>query len=154
MMSIASRRFFWPGSAVAAGLIFLISGACAAQPAAAPSGQARVWFYRVFFPDDTGGMPAVSMNGNTIGYARAGYSFYRDVPAGSYAVSVASTGNTGNQTMDISLPPGSQAYLAIQSDPTWLSDRPGYRAPTYAVGVEPAPIAAIHMSQMQSGSGY
>lgn len=52
--------------------------------------QARVWFYRVFFPEDTGGMPAVAMSGKTVGYARAGWSFYRDVPAGTYHVTVES----------------------------------------------------------------
>jgi hypothetical protein len=55
-----------------------------------PTGEARVWFYRVFFPEDTGGMPPVSMNGQLVGYARAGWSFYRDMPAGAYHVTVES----------------------------------------------------------------
>jgi hypothetical protein len=158
-MPTISRWSYSLHVAAAAALMILAAGACAAQPAPPPGGapvppgQARVWFYRVFFPEDTGGMPPVSMNGNTIGYARAGWSFYRDVPAGNYQVSVQSVGNTGDQTRDIVLAPGSQAYLAIASDPTWMSDRPGSRQPTYSVDVEPARIAAIHMAQSRLGSG-
>jgi hypothetical protein len=153
-------RSRWFQGFAAAALVALISGACAAQPlgqapAAAPiaPGQARVWFYRVYFPEDTGGMPAVSLNGNIVGYARAGWSFYRDVPAGTYRVSVASVGNDGDQSKNITLAAGAQAYLAIESDPTWMSDRPGFRQPTYAIGVEPAQAVAIHLSQMQFGNG-
>jgi len=152
------KRFSWFSGAALA-LTFLIAGPDAAQPAtppamAPPSGQARIWFYRVFFPEDTGGMPAVAMNGSTVGYARAGYSFYRDVPAGDYLIGVQSVGNEGDQTISLSLPPGSESYLAVQSDPTYLTYRPGYRRPTYALGFEPPRIAAIHMSQMQLGTGY
>lgn len=124
-------------------------------PTPGAAGQARVWFYRVFFPEDTGGMPAVAMNGNTIGYARAGYSFYRDVPAGPYHVTVATFGvEEPYPAKDIVLAPGAQAFLAIQSDPTWISDRRAFRRPTYSVGIEPPHIAEIHMSQMQLSSGY
>jgi hypothetical protein len=144
-----------------AALIVLFGGACDAQPmrqapGAPPTspGQARVWFYRVFFPEDTGGMPAVSMNGNIVGYARAGWSFYRDVPAGSYHVTVATVGFDVDQAKDIVLAPGAQAYLAIQSDPTWITGRTGTRQPTYYVSVEPSNIAAIHFDQSRLGTGY
>ncbi len=150
----------WFQAVAAAVLTALISGACAAQPLGQPPvaaplapGQARIWFYRVYFPEDTGGMPAVAINGNTVGYARAGWSFYRDVPAGTYRISVASVGNEGDQTKDVTLPAGAQAYLAIESDPSWLSDRPGFRQPTYAIGVEAPRVVAIHLSQMQFGNG-
>jgi hypothetical protein len=154
------RSSWFQGFAVAT-IICLAVGLCVAQPAIVadsaapiPPGQARVWFYRVFFPDDTGGMPAVTMNGSTIGYARAGWSFYRDVPAGNYHVTVATVGLDFDQTKDIALAPGAQAYLAIQSDPTWEANRPGTRLPTYYVGVEPPGIAAIHFSQSRLGTGY
>jgi hypothetical protein len=148
--------------ALAAALTFLVAGACAAQPPVPamegggpiPPGQARVWFYRVFFPEDTGGMPAVIMNGNIVGYARAGWSFYRDVPAGSYHVTVATVGLDVDQAKDIVLAPGAQAYLAIQSDPTWVTGRTGTRQPTYYVSVEAPNIAAIHFDQSRVGTGY
>jgi hypothetical protein len=161
IMQIVARRSSWLRAVGAAALTALVAGVCAAQPMAQPpgaapipSGQARVWFYRVFFPEDTGGMPPVSMNGAIVGYARAGYTFYRDVPAGAYYVSVQSVGSDTDQTKNIVLAPGAQAYLVIQSDPTWLSERVGSRQPTYYVGVEPPHIAAIHLSQMQVGNGY
>jgi hypothetical protein len=161
MMPTVLRRFVRLGAVAVAVLTIIVAGACAAQPMTQPPaagavapGQARIWFYRVFFPDDSGGMPAVSLNGSTIGYARAGYSFYRDVPAGTYQVGVASVGNEGDQTGTMTLAPGEQAYLAIQSDPTWMSDRPGFRQPTYALGSEPPRIVAIHMAQVQLGTGY
>src|SRR5271170_5258261 len=103
MMATILGRSRWVPGAIAATLTIFIAGAVVAQPMAPapsvpilPPGQARVWFYRVFFPDDTGGMPAVSMNGDTVGYARAGWSFYRDVPAGSYHVTVQTVGVEGD----------------------------------------------------------
>lgn len=153
-------RFFSFRVVAVAAPIWLIALACAAQPVPSSSappltaGQARVWFYRVFFPEDTGGMPAVAMNGNTVGYARAGSSFYRDVPAGPYHVTVESVGVDFDQAKDIVLAPGAQAYLAIQSDPSWIEDRRGFRRPTYYVGIEPPRIAAIHLSQSTLGTGY
>jgi hypothetical protein len=155
-------RSSWFQGFTVATIICLAAGVCAAQPVVAadgaapiPPGQARVWFYRVFFPEDTGGMPAVAMNGSTIGYARAGWSFYRDVPAGGYHITVATVGLDIDQAENIALAPGAQAYLAIQSDPTWVSSsRSGMRLPTYYVGVEPPNIAAIHFSQSRLGTGY
>jgi hypothetical protein len=155
------ERARWLRGAVMAALTLLAAGAATAQPTGAPPtiaplapGQARVWFYRAFFPDDTGGMPAVSMNGSTIGYARAGWSFYRDVPAGNYRVAVQTFGVEVDPAKDLTLAPGAEVYLAIQSDPTWVADRPGFRRPTYWVDIEPPQIAAIHFGQSQLGSGY
>jgi len=77
------------------------------------------------------------------------------VPAGGYHVTVATVGLDIDQTKNLALAPGAQAYLAIQSDPTWVSSsRSGTRQPTYYVGVEPPNIAAIHFSQSRLGTGY
>ena len=153
--SFASVRLI---SLSAMGFVLFLSGTAAAQtPAVAASspafGTARVWFYRVFFPDDTGDMPAVAMNGNFVGYARAGYSFYRDVPAGPYHVTVASTGVDVNQAKDVVLTPGEQIYISIQSNPTWETGFKGYRRGTYYVWFEPPQIAAIHLSQLPVSNG-
>ncbi|HYM71839.1 MAG TPA: hypothetical protein VET89_02585 [Stellaceae bacterium] len=118
-----------------------------------PPGEARVWFYRTFFPDDTGDMPAVAMNGQLVGYARSGWSFYRDVPAGPYHVTVASIGQDVNQAKDVVLTPGEQLYLSIQSSPSWEQNFRGYRRGTYYVWFEPPQIAAIHFSQTRLGNG-
>lgn len=141
------------------GAALLSAVSASAQPpapavAAPPPGTARVWFYRVFFPDDTGDMPAVAMNGTPVGYARAGYSFYRDVPAGPYHLTVASTGVDVNQAKDVVLTSGEQIYVSIQSNPTWETTFKGYRRGTYYVWFEPPEIAAIHMAQSPVSSGY
>jgi hypothetical protein len=159
MTTAVFKLLRWLRGGIATALMLFAAGAAVAQPAQpttapVPPGEARVWFYRVFFPDDTGGMPAVSMNGNTVGYARAGWSFYRDVPAGNYHVTVQTFGVEVDPAKDLTLAPGAEVYLAIQSDPTWVADRPGFRRPTYWVDIEPPQIAAIHFAQAQLGSGY
>jgi hypothetical protein len=119
-----------------------------------PTGEARVWFYRVFFPEDTGGMPPVSMNGQLVGYARAGWSFYRDMPAGAYHVTVESYLPSSGWSKDIVLLPGTQVALAIDSDPTYISNLSGFRRGTYGVIAEPSGAAYLHIMQTQFGTGY
>lgn len=112
------------GPAFAIFALLLGCGGSQAQtvPAAAgplAPGLARVWFYRVFLPDDTVGLPAIWMNGSPIGYAVSGTNFYRDVPAGGYHIAVASYGQDVNQAQDVLLPPGQQIYIKIDSLPSW-----------------------------------
>src|SRR5690348_874047 len=115
------RQVGWPVLAALALLIASLTARAEAAPVSVPAagppippGEARVWFYRTFFPGDTPGMPAVAMNGQVVGYARAGWSFYRDVPADTiFHVTVASFGQDTNQAKDIRLAPGTQIYLAI-----------------------------------------
>jgi hypothetical protein len=154
-----SQRLGQLPALAAAVLALFCTGAGAAPSPVAPGapilpGTARVWFYRVFFPDDTFGMPAVAMNGRIVGYARSGYSFYRDVPAGAYHVTVDSYLIDPSQAKDVVLAPGTQIYLAIESDPTSIENLRGYRRGTYYVGIEPAQIAAIHLGQASFSSGY
>lgn len=143
----------------AAAFTLLFAGVCAAQSPPPvingppiPPGQARVWFYRVFFPEDSGDMPAVAVNGQTIGYARAGWSFYRDMPAGTYHVSVASYLPSGSK--DIVLHPGTQAALSIQSSPYVTGDLSSFRRGVYDVTAEPGGTAYQHIMQTQFGTGY
>jgi hypothetical protein len=119
-----------------------------------PSGAGRVWFYRVFLSEDTGDMPAVAVNGNTVGYARAGWSFYRDLPAGAYHVTVASFQPISGGTKDIVLQPGTQVAVAIQSSPNNIANLGGFRRGTYDVTAEPGQAAYQHIAQTQFGTGY
>jgi hypothetical protein len=142
---------------VLAALVLLAAEASAAPaPAGAPvpPGTARVWFYRTFFPGDTQDMPAIAMNGQTVGYARPGYSFYRDVPAGAYRVTVDSFGQDINQAKDFALAAGTEIYVAIQSDPQLISNKGAYRRGTYYVWLEPLSVATLHVAQATLGSGY
>ncbi len=144
-------------------LALVLIASCAAAPTTPPPlagatpippGNARVWFYRVFFPDDTGDMPAVYVNGITIGYAKAGTSFYRDLPAGAYQVTVDSFGKDQYQSQYVTLAPGGQQYLTIQSAPTWIADFSGARRPTHYVAILEPRIATLQLSQTSFSSGY
>lgn len=119
-----------------------------------PAGQARVWFYRIFFPDDTRGMPAVRIDGRVVGYARAGVTFYRDMAPGRYHISVDSAGYDTGQAQDIVVASGQQAYLAIVSQPYWVEDFKGGRLPTYYVMVPSLSLAAAEMAATALGGGY
>jgi hypothetical protein len=117
-----------------------------------PAGEGRVWFYRVFLAEDSGDMPAISINGQVAGYARAGWSFYRDLPAGSYRVSVASYLPDGSK--EIVLHPGTQAALSIQSSPYVSGDLSSFRRGVYEVTAEPGGAAYEHIEQTRFGTGY
>jgi len=117
-----------------------------------PAGEGRVWFYRVFLAEDSGDMPAVSINGQVAGYARAGSSFYRDLPAGSYRVSV--TSYMPNAAKEVVVRPGTQAALSIQSTPYVTGDLSSFRRGVYEVTAEPGAAAYQHIMQTQFGTGY
>ncbi len=119
-----------------------------------PPGKGRVWFYRVFLPEDSGDMPAISINGKIIGYARAGWSFYRDLPAGAYHVTVASFEPSTGWPKDIVLQAGTQVALSIQSSPLTVSNLGGLRRGTFDVYAEPGGAAYTHIVQTRFGTGY
>jgi hypothetical protein len=155
LISSWRRRF-------AASLAFVLIGFGAAAQAPPPPvngppippGEGRVWFYRVFLPEDSGDMPAISIDGKIIGYARAGWSFYRDMPAGSYHVTVASFEPSTGWPKDIVLQPGTQIALSIQSSPLTISNLGGLRRGTFDVTAEPGSAAYTHIVQTQFGGGY
>jgi len=122
--------------AIAVGLLLSVVNGCAlpAPPPPAPPlsvGQARVWFYREFLPDDTKAIAAVAMNGSTVGYAVPGTNFYKDVPAGAYHVTVESWGRDLYQSQDLALAPGDQQFIKIMSLPSWAEERRNFERPTY-----------------------
>ena len=151
-----SRRLRRTAAALA--LVLAGGGASAATPAAAlppvPPGDARLWFYRVFFPDDTGDMPAISLNGAPVGYALAGASFYRDVPAGQYHVSVETSGLDYDQARDIAVTPGQNIFIKIVSLPSWEEGSRGfYRRGTYYATVVAPQLAALELPQTYYSGG-
>jgi hypothetical protein len=92
-------------------------GAVAVPPI--PPGEARVWFYRVYLPSETLNMTKVTMNGVYAGYAQLGGAFYRDVPPGTYHVEVASYGRDFDQSTNLAVAPGQEAYVKIESLDSW-----------------------------------
>ena len=87
-----------------------------------PENYARLWFYRLYIPSDTLNMTSVSMNGTYAGYAQLGGAFYRDVPPGSYHIEVESYGRDFNQSTDVALVAGQEAYIRVDSLRSWASD--------------------------------
>jgi hypothetical protein len=146
----------------AAGLAVLLSG-CAASLAPAqvatvsptPTSAARFWFYREFFPGDSGDMPSIAMNGRPVGYGLAGTNFYRDMPAGQYHVTVESVGQDVNQSQDLAVAPGQIVYVKIASQPSWEeSNFGGYRRGTYYVMIIPPQLAALELPLTRYTNGY
>jgi hypothetical protein len=146
----------------AIGLFLCVASFALAPPAPAqsrkllpiPPGDARFWFYRVFFPLDTQSVPAIWMNGATIGYGYPGFSFYRDLPAGRYHIGVETTGVDVNQSQDIAAAPGEVVYVKIASLPDWDEGALGrWRRPTYYVMIVPPGLAALELPETTFGSG-
>ena len=125
------RRSCWLLRAGLVGIAMLAG--CARSPTVGsisvppiPSGEARVWFYRTYIPSETLNMTKVTMNGAYAGYAQLGGAFYRDVPPGTYHIEVESYGTDFNQSTNVAVVPGQEAFVRIESLRSW--------ATTYGLG--------------------
>jgi hypothetical protein len=87
-------------------------------PPPAP-GLARIYFYRALSYYDTPEGTIVYINNQTVGYSRIGTVFYRDVPPGSYFLSVLSRGAYPNQFKTIQVKAGQVWYTRIESLESW-----------------------------------
>jgi len=67
-------------------------------------------------------MTKVSMNDVYAGYAQLGGAFYRDVPPGVYHIEVESYGRDFNQSANVALVAGQEAYIRVESLRSWSSD--------------------------------
>ena len=130
----------------------LLSGVIVSAEAQAPAttaaavapGSARVWFYSDYQPYGARGYAPVALNGGLVGHVRPdGSAFYRDVPPGRYHITVVSSGMDVNQSKEVDLPPGGEAYVKILSAPDWDSggDTSQYRRDTFYVSLVPPQIA-------------
>jgi hypothetical protein len=86
-----------------------------------PAGKARLWIYRVYLPSETLNMTRVSMNGAYAGYAQLGGAFYRDVQPGVYHITVESYGRDFNQSTNVALVAGQEAFVEIESLRSWAT---------------------------------
>jgi hypothetical protein len=71
----------------AAGLLLMLSAnGCATSTApqvpGPPSGQARIWFYRLWDPSESRNVANIGVNGVYVGSVEPGGAFYRDVAPG------------------------------------------------------------------------
>ena len=89
--------------------------ASAAQIPPVPPGLARVWVLRQFEPGlGVQWAPITYVNGATLAPSYAGTAFFRDLPAGTYAFTVASCTHDFNQGQTLQLASGMQADLEVQ----------------------------------------
>jgi hypothetical protein len=120
-----------------------------------PPGQARVWFYREFIPSESLNMTAVSMNNAYVGYSRLGSAFYRDVPPGQYNIAVATWGVDINQSANVGLAAGQEAFVKIESLRSWSSsgERNSYERDTFYARLIPPQIAHADLAQTTFDGG-
>ena len=140
----------------------LVAATGCAQPSATtaaippvPPGQARVWIYREFIPSESLNMTAVSMNNAYVGYSRLGSAFYRDVPPGQYHIAVASWGVDVNQSANVDLAAGQEAFVKIESLRSWSStgERNEIERDTFYARLIPPQIARADLAQTTFDGG-
>jgi hypothetical protein len=147
-------------SIVAASVPAVTGCAPTALTAAAPippisPGEGRIWVYRTYEPYADHGLPAVYANGGTIGWSQLGGAFYRDLPPGHYHVTVQSIGVDFNQSSNVDLAAGQQAYIRIVSLPSWVEGgfRRSYQRPTYYAWLIPPQVAAAEVAPLAFQGG-
>lgn len=114
--------------AVALALLLVAVGAVAPPPslaateaAALAPGMARIWVYREYEPYVTLDRPYVRFNGKVVAISEPGGAFYRDVPAGTYRITVDSQGRDVYQFATVSVAPGQQIYIKVEALRDWDS---------------------------------
>jgi hypothetical protein len=149
-MRLVARRLVLLAALAAAGSL----AACAGLPKPYPDlktysdvapglpppahGMARIYFYRTLSYYDIQDGTNVYLNGKEVGFSRIGTVFYRDVPPGSYLISVLSRGQYPNQFKTIQAKPGQIWYARIESLKSWSGtddSGPDVRGNTFVVSL-------------------
>lgn len=111
--------------ALFAGLVLLVAGCVPTPPGPLltgplppqPPGTARIVVYRDLDYYGTQAMPTVYLNNAPAGISQNGAVFYRDVPPGTYAISVAPSLPYPNQFKTVVVKPGDIFYAQIGTLP-------------------------------------
>jgi hypothetical protein len=95
------------------------------------------------------------MNDAYAGYSRLGGAFYRDVPPGQYHITVASWGVDVNQSADVAVAPGQEAFVRIESLRSWseLGQRNGATRDTFYARLIPPQIARADIARSTFDGG-
>lgn len=149
-----SGRRLAAGSILAAALVaFLCPAGALAQ---ASPGTARIWFYRDYEPSVSLNIATVALNGAPAGYVQPdGSAIYRDVPAGRYHITVDSAGTDVNQSRDVDLAPGQEAYVKILALSSWDAggDKSAYQRDTFYVSLVPPQVARAQLAAHPASGG-
>jgi hypothetical protein len=133
----------------------------ASSTAPVPAGAARIWIYREYQPYESLATPYMRFNGAIIGVSQPGMVFYRDVPPGTYAVTVDSIGTDVHQFTTVAVAPGQQVFVKVLADENWDSGGGGgnmggggwARATFYTWQIQPqAAEAEIATMPLSNGS--
>jgi hypothetical protein len=122
LLAFLLRRF--AGAAALVLVAAVLAGPAPARAATAPlappaAGYGRIWIYRYYEPYQSLQTPYVRLNGQIVGVSQASGSFYRDVPAGTYHVTVDSLGRDVDQFTTVGVAPGQTVYVQIQVSRYW-----------------------------------
>jgi hypothetical protein len=108
-------------------VLLLAAASCAPPPTTAsvsipplPPQQGRIWFYReIGTADANTSAPYVRLNGSIAGVPDPGGAFYRDVPPGTYRITLDREGNSPRPTQEVALVAGQQIYARIGLGGSW-----------------------------------
>lgn len=125
--------------------------ATVAMPPIAP-GQARIFFYRDLVISESLARPWIYLNGIRTVMSEPGGVSYRDVPPGTYHITVDSEGIYPNQFKTIVLPPGQTLYVKIQSLASW-DEGWNWQHDTFVVALISPAQAQAELSAMRYVSG-
>jgi hypothetical protein len=123
--------------------------AATAPPAPISPGYTRIWLYRNYEPLITLDTANVELNGARLASVPPhDGAQYRDIPAGSYRLSVENSTDK-NKSKDVALAPGQQVFAKITTSDTWLSGGGGQgaRRENYDLKLEPAGQAQADMAR-------
>jgi hypothetical protein len=79
-----------------------------------PPGQARIWIYSDWEPYGPETQSYIHINGARAGVFYPGYTFYRDLPPGNYAVGVESEEPFQEQFAPVAVVAGQQVYMRVE----------------------------------------
>ena len=139
-MTKIARRFVLIAALALAGCVGAYDGVPkfggeATLPPLAP-GLSRLVFYRQLEYYDVELGTTVYLNQQPVGFLRIGETFYRDMPPGSYFVSVLSRGAYPNQFKTVQIGAGQVLYFRIESLLSMSCDDTGTcRGDTFVVNV-------------------
>lgn len=157
-MNSDSTSRSWLQQAAGCALVLALAG-CLHPPAApavsavispVPAGAARIWFYRDYEPSVSLNLANVALNGTVAGSVQPdGSAFYRDVPVGHYHITVESVGTDVNQSKDVNLAPGQEAFVKILALSTWEStggNLSSFHRDTFYVSLVPPQVARAELA--------